>query len=318
MNSRVAEDTTLWQRPICDGMRQKLLAVMHGGDIWLDKPIHITVELIMQITGLPTGGMDPALILDDKSKEKALAEEMKKKYGTDRGTRGIIIKWINNVATQLGAKILACKLLRKCRKDEVPAGVIVVAAQCAEGTFMSWVPYLSNLFQIDCKDVQDVGTKFHYSWLITLIAFMGWREPEYVVFATTPQPGGARYRVLRSGPLAKHKKENGIVFEAYLWEIQEAISRAWRITPEVVARYGDIANFWARRQAMWIQPRQDPDKQWLQMRYCVTEGDIDMIINEWPDEWRIPTIPRGVPGQTTEGGVAQAETQPPQIPVPKR
>jgi hypothetical protein len=183
---------------------------------------------------------------------------------------------------------------------------------------MSWAPYLSNLFQVDCKDTQDAGTKFHYSWLITLIAFMGWREPEYVIFCTTPQPGGARYRVLRSGPLAKHKKENGIIFEAYLWEIQEAISRAWRITPEAVARYGGIANFWARRQAMWIQPRQDPDKQWLQMRYCITEGDIDMIISEWPDEWRIPTIPREVPGQTTEGGAAQAETQPPQIPVPKK
>jgi hypothetical protein len=36
--------------------------------------------------------MDPTLILDDKSKEKALPEEIKKKYGTDRGTRGIIIK----------------------------------------------------------------------------------------------------------------------------------------------------------------------------------------------------------------------------------
>jgi hypothetical protein len=55
--------------------------------------------------------MDPALILDNKSKEKELAKEMKKKYGTDRGTRGIIMKWINNVATQLGAKILGCKML---------------------------------------------------------------------------------------------------------------------------------------------------------------------------------------------------------------
>jgi hypothetical protein len=71
---------------------KKLLAVTHGGDIWLDKPIPITIELIMQITGLPIQGMDPTLILDDKSKEKALAGEMKKKYGTDRGTRGIIIK----------------------------------------------------------------------------------------------------------------------------------------------------------------------------------------------------------------------------------
>jgi hypothetical protein len=31
--------------------------------------------------------MDPTLILDDKSKEKALAEEMKKKYGTTRGDK---------------------------------------------------------------------------------------------------------------------------------------------------------------------------------------------------------------------------------------
>jgi hypothetical protein len=42
----------------------------------------------------------------------------------------------------MGENILACKLLRKCRKDEALAGVIAVASQCAEGTFMSWVPYL--------------------------------------------------------------------------------------------------------------------------------------------------------------------------------
>jgi hypothetical protein len=168
---------------------------------------------------------------------------MKKKYGTDRGIEGIIVKRINNVVTQLSAKILACKLLIKCQKDEVPVGVIVVAAQCVEGTSMSWAPYLSNLFQVDCKDVHDASTEFHYSWLITLIAFIGWREPEYVVFCTTPQTEGARYRILRSAPLAKHKKGNGIVFEAYLREIQEAISRSWRITPEAVARYEGIANF---------------------------------------------------------------------------
>jgi hypothetical protein len=65
---------------------------MHGVDIWLDRPIPITVEIIVQITGLPSRGMDPTLILDDKSKKKSLVEEMKKKYDTVRGTRGIIIK----------------------------------------------------------------------------------------------------------------------------------------------------------------------------------------------------------------------------------
>jgi hypothetical protein len=179
---------------------KQLLAVTHGGDIWMDRPIPITMDLIAQITGLPSWGMDPALILDDKSKEKALVEEMKNKYSITRGTRGIIIKWINNPTTQLGTKILACQLLRKCRKDEVPTGVITGVAQCIEGTFVRWVPYLLNLFQVDCRDTQELGTKFNYSWLITFIAFMGWREPEYVVFATIPQPEGAIYRVLRLGP----------------------------------------------------------------------------------------------------------------------
>jgi hypothetical protein len=69
---------------------------------------------------------------------------------------------------------------------------------------------------------------------------------------------------------------------------------------------------------MWIQPRKYLNKQWLQMLYCVTEGDINMVISKWPDEWRIPTIPREVSGQIEKGGVVQAETQPPQIPVPKK
>jgi hypothetical protein len=168
--------------------------------------------------------MYPTLILDDKPKEKKLEEKMKKKYGTDRGMRGIIIKQINDAATQLGENILACKLLIKCRKDEVLAGVIAAAAQCTKCPFMSWAPYLSDLFQIDYRDAQEKGTKFHYSWLITLIAFMGWKELDHVTFCTTPQPGGVRYCILKSAPLAKNKKENGIIFEAYLQERQEAIN----------------------------------------------------------------------------------------------
>jgi hypothetical protein len=189
-----------------------LLAVTHGWDILLDKPVPITIELIAQITGLPIRGMDPTFIMDKQSKDKTLAEEMKNKYATARGTRGIMIKRINNVATQLGAKILACKFLRKCCKDEVPVGFIAVAAQCAEGTSMSCVPYILKLFQEDYKDAQDLVTEFHYSWLITLIAFMGWREPEYVIFRTRPQPVGERFLLLRSGPHARHERENGIIF----------------------------------------------------------------------------------------------------------
>jgi hypothetical protein len=48
---------------------------------------------------------------------------------------------------------------------------------------------------------------------------------------------------------------------------------------------------------MWIQARKDPDKQWLQMRYCITEGDIDMVISEWDDEWRIPVLTQELSGK---------------------
>jgi hypothetical protein len=108
---------------------KQLLAVTHGGDIWLDKLVSINVEIMANITGFPSQGMDLAHFLDDKARDKDLEEEMKKKYETERGTRGIIIKRINDVTTQLGMKILSCKLLRKCHREEVPAGVVIVAAQ---------------------------------------------------------------------------------------------------------------------------------------------------------------------------------------------
>jgi hypothetical protein len=94
----------------------------------LDKLISIDIELIVSITVYPSWGMDLVEFLDDKAREKDIEEEMKKKYGTDKGTRGIIIKRINDYATQLGVKMLSGKMLRKCRREEVPAGVVAVVA----------------------------------------------------------------------------------------------------------------------------------------------------------------------------------------------
>jgi len=64
---------------------KQLMIVTHGMDIWLDKLVSIDMDLIVHITGLPSRGMDTTQFLDNKKKEKALMEEMKKKYDTDRG-----------------------------------------------------------------------------------------------------------------------------------------------------------------------------------------------------------------------------------------
>jgi hypothetical protein len=41
---------------------------------------------------------------------------------------------------------------------------------------------------------------------------------------------------------------------------------------------------------MWIQARKEINKKWIQMCYCITEGDIDMVIKDWEDEWKIPVL----------------------------
>jgi hypothetical protein len=46
------------------------------------------------------------------------------------------------------------------------------------------------------------------------------------VFCTRPNPAGERYLLLKSGPNAKHKRENRVIFEEYLRELQEAINRS--------------------------------------------------------------------------------------------
>jgi hypothetical protein len=43
------------------------------------------------------------------------------------------------------------------------------------------------------------------------------------------------------------------------------------------------------------------------MCYYIIEGFINMVINKWPDEWRIPTITREVLETTTKGEAEQAE-----------
>ena len=103
-------------------------------------------------------------------------EEMKKTYATERGSHRIIIKHINDATTRLATKLMACKLLKKCHKEEVPIGVITTASQCTEGTMLSWAMYLLNLFLEDCRDVQDLGTEFHYSQILILITLIEWRE----------------------------------------------------------------------------------------------------------------------------------------------
>jgi hypothetical protein len=79
-----------------NGCVKQLLSRVHGGILWMDRPMPINVDLIVAINGLPTYGGNPEKYLEDKTKAKAISDEIKEKYGTERGNRGIGINDIND------------------------------------------------------------------------------------------------------------------------------------------------------------------------------------------------------------------------------
>jgi hypothetical protein len=47
---------------------------------------------------------------------------------------------------------------------------------------MNWAKYLVNHLEIDCRQVQDQGYDFHFSWFLILITFITWEIPESATF----------------------------------------------------------------------------------------------------------------------------------------
>jgi hypothetical protein len=182
----------------------------------------------------PTVGAQPEEFLENKVREKEMAEQVKAQFDTSRGSRGLIIKEINDDVMRFTNKLIVCKLLRKCRREESPAGVIAVATQCAKGMMFNWAQYLLNQFLLDCRDAQDNGTEFHYSWLMILVALAGWQEPKYTAFITRMgKCYAARYESLWQAKDNKAQQENNAVFSMLLEEIQQCTANTWHIPREV-------------------------------------------------------------------------------------
>jgi hypothetical protein len=83
---------------------KKMLSRVHKGILWMDSTMSINVDLIAIITWLPTNGEKREQYLEDKTKEKSISDELKDKYGVERGNRGIMIRDINDPVTQFATR----------------------------------------------------------------------------------------------------------------------------------------------------------------------------------------------------------------------
>jgi hypothetical protein len=57
--------------------------------------------------------------LEDKTRAKAISDEIKAKYGAERGNRGIRISDINDPATRFSTRLLGCKLMQVSQRGSI-------------------------------------------------------------------------------------------------------------------------------------------------------------------------------------------------------
>ena len=129
---------------------KQLLALVHDGNLWIgDKRIPINGELIHKITGLPKEGTDPGIEFPSKHEDTKLAHSMKERFRLTKGKRGYQTSTIQHQNIRFVVYLLACKIMWKCRPNEVPAPIVSIALNCSEGYSYKWAEYIAKEFLKD-------------------------------------------------------------------------------------------------------------------------------------------------------------------------
>ena len=79
---------------------------------------------------------------------------MKECFSLTKGKRGYHTSAIQEQHIHFAAELLSCKVIRKCRPTEVPAPVIRIAINYAEGYHYNWAEYVAKEFLEDTRDAQ--------------------------------------------------------------------------------------------------------------------------------------------------------------------
>jgi hypothetical protein len=222
-----------------------LLESYHGGYLWLDHRIIFDLALINRITGLSMQGPDPHEYYPGKTANRTLAQKIKEAYGNvEKGMRGYKVASIESGVVCLACQLIIGKLVRKNQPTQVYGFVVDLTGKCAEGLQMNWAKYLVNQLEIDCREAQDQGNEFHFSWLLILIAFFAWELPEGATFPDLDpfEPLAAKCSTLwYSNDMRKQWKSN-VVFHTYYNQLKVAIRSEPRITLNTlqIPTYGKV------------------------------------------------------------------------------
>jgi hypothetical protein len=149
---------------------------------------------------------------------------------------------------------------------------------------MNWVNYLVNELEKYCREAQDLGYEFHYSWLIILIAFVAWKMPEGATFPEIEptEPLAAQFSTLwYTNDMTKQWQSN-VMFHRYYQQLKVSIEAFPRMTPHTLHQYQPIAKFHIDPHFIYITARRDEHQEILQSYYKLTDADMEQIIKDWP------------------------------------
>ena len=83
-----------------------LLSFVHGGHLWLDHKVDITIDLIHWITGLRKTGADPVTHFVGKDKDRKLVVRLIKKYNLMRGGQAYDVTQIEDKLLRFTVQLL--------------------------------------------------------------------------------------------------------------------------------------------------------------------------------------------------------------------
>jgi hypothetical protein len=61
------------------------------------------------------------------------------------------------------------------------------------------------------------------------------------------------------------------------------------MSPQLVDAYGLVVEFQEDIHHMYIKAKKDPREEWVQMKYKIAEEDIQLIMQDWEPDWKVPT-----------------------------
>jgi hypothetical protein len=128
---------------------------------------------------------------------------------------------------------------------------------------MNWVQYLVNQLELDCREAQDQGYEFHFSWFLILITFFSWELPKGATFVDIEpfEQLATKFCMLWYSSNMNKKWQSNAIFHAYYSQLKYAIHSTPRLTLNTLHRFRPLIKFSADHHFTYITACVNEHKQ---------------------------------------------------------